>query len=120
MAEKELDRIELDIRDKTLVCVRRLLVLTALGVTAYVLFGTYTYFSDGEYCTFVSEGESYHLLNYGQPCRLQWRLLWEPILMFLGFLAFVQSPLWILYCLLRRKKSKDATTQVSSSNANVQ
>jgi len=73
-----------------------------VGLSIWALI--YGYNKDGEYCDYTKNMEHYHILIDGEPCMLQWQILWDFLLITFMWLISLQLPIWGLFLYLRGKK----------------
>lgn len=71
-------------------------ILVPLWAALVVYLTMYAYNKDGEYCYYTKDFNNYHILLDGEPCLLQWQMLWDFIFITLIWLIPWQAPGWLL------------------------
>lgn len=83
--------------------------VSTVAVMLWSAFMVYVFIGDGkdgEFCDYTQDLNNYHIIVDGEPCLLQWYILFVFFYVVTIFLVPVQTPVWILFFLLKRCSKK--------------
>lgn len=81
-------------------------LFTAMAWSAFMVYIFMGDGKDGEYCIYTQDLNNYHIIFDGESCLLQWRIVFEFLLLAIAILIPAQTPVWIVFLYLKYRQKK--------------